>query len=104
MFWQTFASKKLNKLVAKTRAKTGGASLHTTVMPFILRGIRLIGVNSVTQPMKNRERAWKKIAELINESDCGNRSETISLKEAQEKAAALLQGQLSKRLVVDCNK
>ena len=107
----TVGGNVLANILAKTKDEgvvaicglTGGASLHTTVMPFILRGIRLIGVNSVTQPMKNRERAWQKIAELINESDCGNRSETI-LKEAQEKAAALLQGQLSKRLVVDCNK
>ena len=108
----TVGGNVLANILAKTKDEgvvaicglTGGAGLHTTVMPFILRGVRMIGVNSVTQPMKNRERAWQKIAELINESDCGNRSETISLKEAQEKAAALLQGQLSKRLVVDCNK
>ena len=107
----TVGGNVLANILAKTKDEgvvaicglTGGAGLQTTVMPFILRGVRLIGVNSVTQPMKNRERAWQKIAELINESDCGNRSETISLKEAQEKAAALLQGKLSKRLVVDCN-
>lgn len=79
---------------------TGGAGLKTTVMPFILRGVTMVGINSVTQPMKNRKRAWNKIAELITPQECQTMSEEIALINAQEKAADLLSGKLNKRIVV----
>ncbi len=106
----TVGGNVLSNILAKTKNEgvvsicglTGGTGLHTTVMPFILRGVRLIGINSVTQAMKNRERAWQKIAELVSSADCENRSECVALKDAQEKAGELLQGKLSKRVIVDC--
>ena len=53
----TVGGNVLANILAKTKDEgvvaICGLTLHTTVMPFILRGIRLIGVNSVTQPMKN---------------------------------------------------
>ena len=60
----------------------------------------MVGINSVTQPMKNRERAWDKIAELITPAECQEMSEVINLSEAQEKAKELLSGNLSKRVLV----
>jgi len=40
----------------------GGAELHTTVMPFILRGVNLLGINSVLTPRGTRLEVWKRIA------------------------------------------
>lgn len=79
---------------------TGGSELKTTVMPFILRGVKMIGINSVTQPMKNRKRVWDKIAELISIDECEKLCDVIELKDAQTKADELLQGTLSKRVIV----
>ena len=79
---------------------TGGSNLNTTVMPFILRGITMVGINSVTQSLKNRKRAWKKIAELITPVECKQMSEIIPLSLAAKKAAELLGGKLAKRVVV----
>ena len=43
-----------------------GMDLPSTVMPFILRGVSLLGIDSVMAPMKLRERAWKRLSENIN--------------------------------------
>ena len=83
---------------------TGGADLKTTVIPFIIRGITMIGINSVNQPIKNRQRAWEKIANLITPVECQKMSEEIILADAQKKAVALLQGNLNKRIVVKVGK
>src|SRR5436853_252270 len=40
----------------------GGIELHTTVLPFILRGVRLIGINSATTPMPLRRKVWNRLA------------------------------------------
>ena len=41
---------------------TGGVSFDTTVYPFILRGVSLVGIDSVFTPMKLRERVWRRLA------------------------------------------
>ncbi|MGC1261045.1 MAG: MDR family oxidoreductase, partial [Jannaschia helgolandensis] len=43
----------------------GGASLPATVIPFLLRGVNLLGIDSVLQPYENRVRAWDRLAELL---------------------------------------
>ena len=83
---------------------TGGAGLKTTVMPFILRGVSMLGINSVTQPMDIREKAWQKIAELVTPMECSGMSEIIPIEKAKEKAAELIAGKLKKRIVIQVTK
>lgn len=66
--------------------------LHTSVMPFILRNIRLLGVSAVFQPMEQRLKAWEMISQLdfsLIEKDI----KEIPLHQAQEKAEKILQAQ-----------
>ena len=40
----------------------GGATLQSSVIPFLLRGVNLLGIDSVMQPFQQRERAWQRLA------------------------------------------
>ena len=63
-------SKTLAMVIAQTKEEgavaacglAGGTDLPTTVMPFILRGVKLLGVNSVTAPSPRRDAAWARLA------------------------------------------
>ncbi|SAK85751.1 quinone oxidoreductase [Caballeronia hypogeia] len=82
----------------------GGADLPTTVMPFILRGVRLIGVDSVMLPSKDRIKAWNRIvidlpATLLD----GIAAQTVRLEDVGAAAEAMLAGQLKGRVLVDVN-
>lgn len=82
-----------------------GMDLHTSVAPFILRGISLVGVDSVMCPQERRVEAWKRLAEEIEPHLLDRVSaEVISLQDAIEVAPALLEGQVRGRIVVDVNK
>ena len=47
----------------------GGIELNTSVMPFILRGVNLLGINSVTQPMSVRQQVWEQLAGTLTSGD-----------------------------------
>ncbi len=82
----------------------GGADLPTTVMPFILRGVRLIGVDSVMLPSKDRLAAWQRIAADLPLSVLdGIAAKTVRLPEVAGAAADLLAGKLRGRVLVDVN-
>ncbi|MFC5937827.1 acryloyl-CoA reductase [Corynebacterium choanae] len=78
-----------------------GATLHTTVMPFILRGVRLQGINSVTQPLHRREQAWQLLASSGAAANVASFSETIPLLAVHKAGEQLLAGTRHGRLVVD---
>jgi acrylyl-CoA reductase (NADPH) len=78
----------------------GGAQLQTTVMPFILRGTALLGVDSVYCPMDRRRRAWQALADELPASLVDDLCHSIPLDQVPEQANALLDGQLRGRLVV----
>ncbi|MFM0337151.1 MDR family oxidoreductase [Paraburkholderia fungorum] len=82
----------------------GGADLPTTVMPFILRGVRLIGVDSVMLPSKDRLAAWQRIvADLPLSMLDGITAKTVRLEEVGSAAADMLAGKLRGRVLVDVN-
>jgi acrylyl-CoA reductase (NADPH) len=77
----------------------GGTELHTTVMPFILRGVSLLGIDSAMCPMDLRRHVWRRLA-----TDMKPRltaiARTIHLEDLPEAFATLLQGRARGRFVV----
>jgi acrylyl-CoA reductase (NADPH) len=99
----------LARVLAQTRARSavaacglaGGNRLDTTVLPFLLRGVSLIGIDSVMQPLQERVRAWTRLAGLIDTKQLDALTETVGLDALPEKAKAILKGQIRGRVVVD---
>lgn len=82
----------------------GGTDLSTTVMPFILRGVSLRGVDSVACPLPRREEAWKRLAEdLPNDALQRITHGVISLEEVPQYAQDMLSSKTHGRIVVDPN-
>ncbi len=79
----------------------GGSELPTTVFPFILRGVRLIGIDSVHLPMFKRDAAWGRLAVLVDPAKLDGLSRTVPLSDVPEVAEALMRGQVRGRVVVD---
>jgi acrylyl-CoA reductase (NADPH) len=78
-----------------------GADLPTTVMPFILRGVTLAGVDSVMAPRALRVEAWRRLAQDLDITKLEQISQEIGLEEAIEAAGRLMAGQVTGRLVVN---
>jgi acrylyl-CoA reductase (NADPH) len=78
-----------------------GADLPTTVMPFILRGVTLAGVNSVEAPRKLREEAWRRLAHDLDLDLLDELTTTVSLGGALDIAADVLGGRVRGRTLVD---
>ena len=74
--------------------------LPTTVMPFILRNVRLIGVDSVMAPLTLRQQAWDRLAVDLDLGKLESMIEDITLDQVVEKAHALMAGQVRGRIVV----
>jgi len=77
-----------------------GADLSLTVMPFILRGVQLIGVDSVMAPLAKRQLAWERLGRDLDIMKLEEMIEDISLDQVSEYAAALMAGQVAGRIVV----
>ena len=77
-----------------------GADLPTTVMPFILRGVALLGVDSVMAPLALREVAWARLAAEMPPQALAAITQEIRLDEAVAEAARLMQGKVRGRIVV----
>lgn len=78
----------------------GGGALNTTVFPFILRGVSLLGVDSVLCPMDIRLEVWKKLAGVWKLPQLERIVRTITLDELDESIRAILQGKISGRTLV----
>ncbi len=81
----------------------GGPGLETTVVPFLLRGVNLLGIDSVMQPLANRIGIWARVAKDLPLDKLDALTETIGLAEAKKAADDILKGQVRGRLVVDVN-
>jgi len=79
----------------------GGSDLPTTVMPFILRGVTLTGVNSVYQPLQVRNELWRECSELESALPWESLTQTIPLGNALDTANRVLAGATRGRVVVD---
>jgi acrylyl-CoA reductase (NADPH) len=82
----------------------GGADFPATVMPFILRGVRLLGVDSVMAPMGPRMAAWERLARDLDPALLDVIAHEIGLGDAVATAADLIGGKLRGRIVVDVNR
>ncbi|WP_034917386.1 oxidoreductase [Erwinia sp. 9145] len=78
----------------------GGFTLPTTVMPFILRNVRLQGVDSVSVPAARRVEAWKRLVKTLPEAFYQHATREIALAEAADGAARLLKGEIIGRTLV----
>jgi acrylyl-CoA reductase (NADPH) len=79
----------------------GGVELPTTVLPFILRGITLAGINSVECPVPLRLAAWERLARDLDLDLLDAMTTTVSLTDAQATGQHILDGKLHGRTVVD---
>lgn len=80
-----------------------GMDLPASVAPFILRGVKLIGVDSVMAPKARRIEAWRRLASDLDLEKLRQISQEISLAEALSKAPDILAGKIRGRLVVNVN-
>lgn len=82
----------------------GGADLPTTVMPFILRGVRLLGVDSVMLPHADRLAAWERVNRDLPKAVLQQiAARIISLEQVRDASVDMLAGKLRGRVLVDVN-
>ena len=81
----------------------GGAGLPATVIPFLLRGVNLLGIDSVMQPFENRQRAWARIAQDLPMDKLEAMVKPAILSDLPKLGADILKGQIKGRVVVDVN-
>lgn len=81
-----------------------GMDLPTSVAPFILRGVRLLGVDSVMCPTARRQQAWAHLAAELDRARLAAMTRTIGLAEAPQAAVDILAGQVRGRLIVDVDR
>ncbi|TRO14248.1 oxidoreductase [Ectopseudomonas mendocina] len=81
-----------------------GMDCPATVAPFILRGVSLLGINSVTRPYEERVTAWQRLSSELNLARLDEMTREIALSEAIDAANDLLDGKVRGRVVVDVNR
>lgn len=82
----------------------GGMDLPASVAPFILRGVSLIGIDSVMCPKLRRLEAWQRLERDLELSKLSNLSEEIGLSEVIDTVDGLLAGKIRGRRIVDVNR
>jgi acrylyl-CoA reductase (NADPH) len=78
-----------------------GMDLPTSVAPFILRGVRLIGINSVTTPLPRRQQAWTRLARDLDLKELASLTTHVKLEDVPAIAADIVKGKVRGRVVVD---
>jgi acrylyl-CoA reductase (NADPH) len=78
----------------------GGMDLPTTVAPFILRGVSLVGIDSVYRPRPDREQAWKRLETDLDRGKLAEITNEIGLAEVPEAARLIVGGKVRGRIVV----
>jgi len=101
----------LSTVIAETRYEglvaacglAGGVGLNSTVMPFILRGVTLRGIDSVMASMERRRRAWSALSELIDKHKLREDYTVEPMSRVPELAEQILEGRIRGRVVIDVN-
>lgn len=111
-FWagavDTVGSKVLAKVLAQVDydgavaacGLAGGFDLPTTVMPFILRNVKLLGVDSVMCPFEKRQQAWQRLTELLPTSYYEQACREVGLEDVVDCAEAITNGLITGRVVI----
>ena len=108
----TVGGSSLTKIFAQTKpggivaacGNAGGIKINTTVMPFIIRGVKLWGIDSSGSSIKRREFIWNEAAKLIDFAKLESFTKELSFNELLETYPKLLKGEFSGRAVVNPNK
>ena len=79
----------------------GGIAVPANIIPFLLRGVNLLGIDSVMRPYEDRIAAWARIASDMPKQALAEMSEVIALHDLPEAGAKILKGQIKGRLIVD---
>ena len=102
----------LSNAISQTRhsgivAMCGNAAdikLNTTVMPFILRGVKLWGIDSVMVSKKRREFVWSQVSDLVDFKFLEKYTKIVNLEELLDIFPNILKGEIAGRVLVDLNK
>ena len=78
-----------------------GMDLPTSVAPFILRGVSLLGIDSVQMPMPRRRQAWERLARDLDTAKLDAMTTTIAFADLRKAGEDILAGRVRGRLVVD---
>ena len=105
-------SKTLAMVLAQTKDEgavaacglAGGVDLPTSVMPFILRGVKLLGINSVYASAARREEAWGRLAKDLDIAKLDAMTTVEPLSKIKELGERIIRGEIRGRVVVDVNK
>ncbi len=108
----TVGGAALTKILAQTKpggivaacGNAGGIKINTTVMPFIIRGVKLWGVDSSGSSIKRREFVWNEVSKLIDFSKVQSFTKELSFSELLETYPKLLKGEFFGRAIVNPNK
>ena len=79
----------------------GGSDLPASVIPFLLRGVNLLGIDSVMCPLKERAEAWERLARDVLQGHLARITTTVPLAQLPALAPRILQGGVRGRIVVD---
>lgn len=82
---------------------TGGATLPASVIPFLLRGVNLLGIDSVMKPYEARLRAWNRIAGALPMEKLDAMTHQVTLTDLPALGEAILRGGVQGRILVDVN-
>jgi acrylyl-CoA reductase (NADPH) len=83
---------------------TGGVDLPATVLPFILRGVALLGIDSVQTPIEHRRLVWSRLAGDLRPAELDRIGRDVGLAELPDVLDAVLRGDMQGRAVVDVNR
>jgi acrylyl-CoA reductase (NADPH) len=108
----TVGGKVLENILAQTKdsgivaacGNATGIKLNTTVMPFIIRGVKLWGINSVTASIKRRQFLWNEASKLIDFEMLNKSIKEISLEELIDVYPRMLKGETSGRYIINLEK
>jgi len=108
----TVGGQVLANVLAQTKeagivAACGNAAdikLNTTVMPFIIRGVKLWGINSVNTSIKRRQFLWDEASKLVNFDSLGHSIKEINLEELIDVYPKMLKGETTGRYIINLNK
>jgi acrylyl-CoA reductase (NADPH) len=82
----------------------GGTKLETTVIPFLLRGVNLLGIDSVYYPIERRAEAWQRLAQTIPGEMIDAITSEAALEDLPRLGKEILDGKVKGRVVVDVNR
>ena len=89
------------RAAAAVVGNAGGVDVPLSVIPFLLRGVSLLGIDSVLQPYEARRRAWARLARDLDLELLETMVRPATLAEVPALGAAILRGEVRGRVVVD---